>query len=55
MSIEIVLEGKVSVVEKDESGNVVSSEEIDGDICLQIIRNAIEQGIQLMIDKEKKG
>lgn len=53
MSLEIVLEGQVSVVEKDDSGKIISSEELDSDIVLRIVRNAIEDGIKRLIEKEE--
>lgn len=55
MSLEIVLEGQVSVVEKDDSGKIISSEELDSDIVLRIVRNAIEDGIKRLIEKEELG
>ena len=50
------LEGKVSIVEKDDDGKELSRGEIDGDICLKILMHAIEEGLTLLekkLDAEK--
>jgi len=50
-SVMLELEGGVFVVERDADGNVVSQEEIDGKLVLQLVLQAIELSIKKLVDK----
>jgi hypothetical protein len=48
VAAELELEGKVFFVEKDEDGNVISRDELDGELVLQALMTVIQAGVRDM-------
>ena len=48
VSASFEMEGKVFFVERDKHGNVISEEEIDGEIVLKLLVWALEIGIDMV-------
>lgn len=51
--LHLILDGKV-IIEERLGDKIVSSAEIDGNVVLHVLVNAITEGLELMVDKEKK-
>jgi hypothetical protein len=43
---ELELDGKIFFVEKDQEGNVVSREELDGELVLRALLTVIEDAVR---------
>jgi hypothetical protein len=45
-SLELELDGHIYVTEKDKDGNIISREEIDGELVLKMLLNILEDAIR---------
>lgn len=45
-TLELELDGHIYTVEKDEEGNIISREELDGEMCLRLLIRILEDAIE---------
>jgi hypothetical protein len=50
--LSLELDGHVYIVEKDEEGNEISRDEIDGEVVLQIVLLTLEESLDDFLRKE---
>ena len=46
MDVSLELDGHVYVVEKDDDGNVISRDEIDGEVVLKLLLSVLSDAIK---------